>query len=74
MGHSSIRHIIKRNGIYYVRFRLSDNKFFRKSLETDSHAQAQLLMPFASSVIPLVQRGAIQPEQFGSLILRMAIA
>lgn len=65
MGYKNIRHTIKRNGIYYVRFRLPDNKFFRKSLETDSYAQAQLLMSFASPVIPLVQRGTIQPEQFG---------
>lgn len=65
MGHKTIRHTIKRNGVYYVRFRLPDNKFFRKSLETDSHTQAQLLMSFASPVIPLVQRGAIQPDHFG---------
>ena len=65
MGHKAIRHTIKRNGIYYVRFRLPDNKFFRKSLETDSHTQAQLLMSFASPVIPLVQRGTIQPDHFG---------
>ncbi|MEP9035464.1 tyrosine-type recombinase/integrase [Enterobacter hormaechei] len=65
MGHQTIRHTIKRNGVYYVRFRLPDNKFFRKSLETDSHTQAQLLMSFASPVIPLVQRGTIQPDHFG---------
>ena len=65
MGHRTIRHTIKRNGIYYVRFRLPDNKFFRKSLETDSHTQARLLMSFASPVIPLVQRGTIQPDHFG---------
>lgn len=65
MGHKTIRHTIKRNGVYYVRFRLPDNKFFRKSLETDSHTQAQLLMSFASPVIPLVQRGTIQPDHFG---------
>lgn len=65
MGHKTIRHTIKRNGIYYVRFRLPDDKFFRKSLETDSHIQAQLLMSFASPVIPLVQRGTIHPDQFG---------
>lgn len=65
MGHKTIRHTIKRNGIYYVRFRLPDNKFLRRSLETDSHAQAQLLMSFASPVIPLVQRGTIQPDHFG---------
>ena len=65
MGHKTIRHTIKRNGIYYVRFRLPDNRFFRKSLETDSHAQAQLLMSFVSPVIPLVQRGTIQPDHFG---------
>lgn len=64
MGHHTIRHTIKRNGVYYVRFRLPDNKFFRKSLETDSHTQAQLLMSFASPVIPLVQRGTIQPDHF----------
>lgn len=65
MGHKTIRHTIKRNGVYYVLFRLPDNKFFRKSLETDSHTQAQLLMSFASPVIPLVQRGTIQPDHFG---------
>ncbi|ELY2034529.1 tyrosine-type recombinase/integrase [Enterobacter hormaechei] len=65
MGHQTIRYTIKRNGVYYVRFRLPDNKFFRKSLETDSHTQAQLLMSFASPVIPLVQRGTIQPDHFG---------
>ncbi len=27
MGHKTIRHTIKRNGVYYVRFRLPDNKF-----------------------------------------------
>ncbi|HGY2640739.1 TPA: integrase [Citrobacter freundii] len=65
MGHRTIRHTITRNGIYYVRFRLPGNKYFRKSLETDSHTQAQLLMSFASPVIPLVQHGTIHPEQFG---------
>ncbi|MEW3158064.1 transposase, partial [Escherichia coli] len=66
MGHRTIRHTITRNGIYYVRFRLPGNKYFRKSLETDSHTQAQLLMSFASPVIPLVQRGTIQPDHFGN--------
>lgn len=66
MGHKTIRHTITRNGIYYIRFRLSGNKYFRKSLETDSHTQAHLLMSFASPVIPLVQRGAIHPDQFGN--------
>lgn len=66
MGHKTIRHTITRNGIYYVRFRLPGNKYFRKSLETDSHTQAHLLMSFVSPVIPLVQRGAIQPDQFGN--------
>lgn len=66
MGHKTIRHTITRNGIYYVRFRLPGNKYFRKSLETDSHIQAHLLMSFASPVIPLVQRGAIHPDQFGN--------
>jgi len=65
MAHTSINHTIIRNGIYYVSFRLPDNKYFRKSLETDSHAQAQLLMSFALPVIPLVQRGVIRPDQFG---------
>lgn len=65
MGHKTIRHTIKRNGIYYVRFRLPDNKFFRRSLETDSHIQAQQLMSLASPVIPFVQRGTIHPDQFG---------
>ncbi|EMI5800781.1 MULTISPECIES: site-specific integrase [Enterobacteriaceae] len=65
MGHRTIRHTITRNGIYYVRFRLPGNKYFRKSLETDSYAQAQLLMSFASPVIPLVQCGTIQPDHFG---------
>ena len=27
MGHKTLRHTIKRNGIHYVRFRPSDNKF-----------------------------------------------
>ncbi|WMY75822.1 integrase [Buttiauxella selenatireducens] len=66
MGHRTIRHTITRNGIYYVRFRLPGNKYFRKSLETDSHSQANLLMSFASPVIPLVQCGAIHPDQFGN--------
>ncbi|WP_318388239.1 integrase [Enterobacter sp.] len=66
MGHKTIRYTITRNGIYYVRFRLPGNKYFRKSLETDSHIQAHLLMSFASPVIPLVQRGAIHPDQFGN--------
>lgn len=65
MGHRTIRHTITRNGIYYVRFRLPGNKYFRKSLETDSHILAQLLMSFASPVISLVQRGTIQPDHFG---------
>ncbi|EPM0024329.1 integrase [Citrobacter farmeri] len=66
MGHKTIRYTIRRNGIYYVRFRLPDNKFFRRSLETDSHNQAQQLMSLASPVIPLVQRGTIDPDQFGN--------
>ncbi|QJF16986.1 integrase [Phytobacter diazotrophicus] len=66
MGHKTIRYTIIRNGIYYIRFRLPGNKYFRKSLETDSHTQAHLLMSFASPAIPLVQRGAIQPGQFGN--------
>ncbi|WP_202304705.1 tyrosine-type recombinase/integrase [Dryocola clanedunensis] len=65
MGHRTIRHTITRNGIYYVRFRLPGNKYFRRSLETDSYIQAQQLMSLASPVIPLVQRGTIGPDQFG---------
>lgn len=65
MGHKTIRHTITRNGIYYVRFRLSGSKYFRRSLETDSHSHAQLLMSFASPAIPLVKRGTVHPDQFG---------
>lgn len=65
MAHTSINHTIIRNGIYYVSFRLSGNKYFRRSLETDSHSHAQLLMSFASPAIPLVKRGTIHPDQFG---------
>ncbi|ASK03122.1 integrase [Citrobacter freundii] len=64
MGHKTIRHTITRNGIYYARFRLPGNRYFRKSLETDSYAQAHLLMSFAFPVIPLVQRGSINPGLF----------
>lgn len=66
MGHKTIRHTTTRNGIYYVRFRLPGKKYFRKSLETDSHAQAQLVMSFASPAIRLVQCGAIKPDQFSA--------
>jgi hypothetical protein len=66
MAHASINHTtIIRNGIYYVSFRLSGSKYFRRSLETDSHSHAQLLMSFASPAIPLVKRGTIHPDQFG---------
>ncbi|CAI1972272.1 Uncharacterised protein [Serratia proteamaculans] len=65
MAHTSINHTIIRNGIYYVSFHLSGKKYFRKSLETDSHTQAHLLISFASPVIPLVQRGTIHSDQFG---------
>lgn len=65
MVHTSINHTTIRNGIYYVSFRLSGKKYFRKSLETDSHTQVHLLMSFASPVIPLVQRGTIHSDQFG---------
>lgn len=76
MGHKTISHTIKRNGIYYVRFRLPKNNFCRKSLETDSHAKAQLLMSFPSPVIPLVQRGT-EPSNWDNSVsdfLSMAIA
>lgn len=66
MGHKTIRHTTTRNGIYYVRFRLPGKKYFRKSLETDSHAQAHLVMSFASPAIRLVQCGAIKPDQFSA--------
>lgn len=65
MAHTSINHTIIRNGIYYVSFRLSGSKYFRRSLETDSYSHAQLLMSFASPAIPLVKRGTIHPDQFG---------
>ncbi|WP_223240249.1 MULTISPECIES: hypothetical protein [Citrobacter] len=65
MAHTSINHTIIRNGIYYISFRLSGHKYFRRSLETDSHSHAQLLMSFASPAIPLVKRGTIHPDQFG---------
>ncbi|WP_227917495.1 integrase [Escherichia coli] len=65
MAHTLINHTIIRNGIYYVSFRLSGNKYFRRSLKTDSYSQAQLLMSFASPAIPLVKRGTIHPDQFG---------
>lgn len=65
MAHTSINHTIIRNGIYYVSFRLSGSKYFRCSLETDSHSHAQLLMSFASPAIPLVKRGTIHPDQLG---------
>ncbi|ESN21711.1 MULTISPECIES: tyrosine-type recombinase/integrase [Enterobacteriaceae] len=64
MAHTPINHTIIRNGIYYVSFRLSGHKYFRRSLETDSHSHAQLLMSFASPAIPLVKRGTIHPDQF----------
>ncbi|MFP2832809.1 integrase [Citrobacter portucalensis] len=66
MGHKTIRHTITRNGIYYIRFRLPCNNYFRRSLETDSHTQAHLIMSFASPVIHLVQSGAIHPDQFAA--------
>ncbi|KOC88844.1 tyrosine-type recombinase/integrase [Winslowiella iniecta] len=66
MGHKTIRHTITRNGIYYVRFRLPGNTYFRKSLETDSYTQAHLIMSFASPVIHMVQSGAIQPDHFSA--------
>ncbi len=44
MAHTPINHTIIRNGIYYVSFLLSGQKYFRRSLETDSHSHAQLLM------------------------------
>lgn len=65
MAHTPINHTIIRNGIYYVSFRLSGHKYFRRSLETDSHSHAQLLLSFASPAIPLVKRGTIHPDQFG---------
>ena len=65
MAHTPINHTIIRNGIYYVSFRLSGHKYFRRSLETDSHSHAQLLMSFAFPSIPLVKRGTIHPVQFG---------
>ncbi|VDZ59457.1 Uncharacterised protein [Serratia odorifera] len=65
MAHTSSNHTIIRNGIYYVSFRLSGNKYFRRSLKTDSHSHAQLLKSFASPAIPLVKRGSIYPDQFG---------
>ncbi|HDX8900235.1 TPA: integrase [Klebsiella michiganensis] len=66
MGHKTIRHTTTRNGIYYVRFRLSGKKYFRKSLETDSYVQAHSVMSFAYPVIHLVQCGAIKPDQFSA--------
>ncbi|UHC85938.1 integrase [Klebsiella michiganensis] len=68
MAHTSINHTIIRNGIYYVSFRLSGHKYFRRSLETDSHSHAQLLMSFASPAIPLVKRGTVHPDQFGQCL------
>lgn len=65
MAHTSINHTIIRNGIYYDSFCLLGHKYFRQSLETDSHSHAQLLMLFASSVIPFVKSGAIHSDQFG---------
>ncbi|WP_028715340.1 integrase [Pantoea ananatis] len=72
MGHKTIRHTITRNGIYYVRFRLPGNTYFRKSLETDSHTQAHLIMSFASPVIHMVQSGAIQPDQFAARLSNLS--
>lgn len=74
MGHQTIRHTIKRNGVYYVRFRLPDNKFFRKSLETDSHTQAQLLMSFASPVFHWFNVEPSNRITSVSVFLSMAIA
>lgn len=68
MAHASINHIIIRNGINYVSFRLSGSKYFRRSLEADSHSHAQLLMSFSSPAIPLIKRGTIHPDQFGQLL------
>ncbi|MFO3905354.1 tyrosine-type recombinase/integrase [Enterobacter hormaechei] len=68
MAHTSINHTIIRNGIYYVSFRLPGHKYFRRSLETDSHSHAQLLMSFASPAIPLVKRGTIHADQFGQCL------
>jgi integrase len=72
MGHKTIRHTITRNGIYYVRFRLPGNTYFRKSLETDSHTQAHLIMSYASPVIHMVQSGAIQPDHFAARLSNLS--
>jgi hypothetical protein len=65
MGHQTIRTPLNVTGFITFVFACLIIIFFRKSLETDSHTQAQLLMSFASPVIPLVQRGTIQPDHFG---------
>lgn len=63
-----IRYTFKRSSIYYVQFSLPDGKMFRRSLETDSHREANTLMIALMPQLLMVKEGLCSPKEFTSSI------
>ncbi len=64
MGSKSIKNTLNRNGTFYLQFRDSNQKLFKKSLKTDSAKQAAIFMAQLSAFIPFVQTGSMPVEDF----------
>nr|WP_278428394.1 tyrosine-type recombinase/integrase [Pantoea dispersa] len=63
-----IRYTFKRSSIYYVQFSLPDGKMFRRSLDTDSHREANALMIALMPQLLMVKGGVLSPGDFNHAI------
>lgn len=63
-----IRYTFKRSSIYYVQFSLPSGKMYRRSLETDSHREANTLMIALMPQLLMVKEGLCSSEEFTSSI------
>uniref|UniRef100_A0A8D6SZR8 Uncharacterized protein n=1 Tax=Klebsiella pneumoniae TaxID=573 RepID=A0A8D6SZR8_KLEPN len=57
-----IRYTFLRDSIYYIQFCLPDGKMFRRSLNTDSHREASVLMIALMPFILQVKNRQLTPE------------
>lgn len=63
-----IRYTFKRHSIYYVQFSLPNRKIYRRSLETDSYREANILMIALMPQLVMVKEGLRSSEEFTSSI------
>ncbi len=61
-------HTLQRNGVFYAYLRLSDNRFFRCSLGTDSPRRCQFLISRLTPFFTLLRSGTIHRDQLQRII------